>query len=304
MDTQHLDFRLPSERDLRKLDAICEKALWYFLHSIGHDKCDPEHRCCASAMSKKLKYRVQNGLLPNYNHRYTAAAYLFSYHLSHCIMALWAFRAFFDRVGVPNVLYVCDVGAGTGAARVGLAAALLQRREFPSAIHFDACEPSDKMLAAGGFFWEALPQRVKRVVPRCSYREGAAALKQLPTEIRGRKDVLRVVTAFYLSLPYDNRAWDSVGEESKRNIQSARCRVSPHVGVFTAHSMKAGSLKKAVGDFARGADEFCIPSNSGAVVRLPSRSYMKLADDIGFDDPGSSWNAFKLPFETFVLQTL
>ena len=58
-----------------------------------------------------------------------AAAYLDTYHLPHCMMAYWAFKHLFGHVGVPNALYICDVGTGTGAARVGLALALLESKE-------------------------------------------------------------------------------------------------------------------------------------------------------------------------------
>ena len=141
----------------------------------------------------------------NYSDPYVAAAYLVKYHLSHCIMAYWAFGLLFDRVGVSNALYVCDVGAGTGAARVGLALALSERSESLSAIHFDAVEPSAAMRDAGSFFWKALPRSVKAHVPRCGYREGDAVPEQLPDI---RDDALRVVTAFHLSLPW---GW-SLGE--------------------------------------------------------------------------------------------
>ena len=188
------------------------------------------------------------------------------YHLSHCMMAYWAFKLLFDRVGVPDTLHVCDVGAGTGAARVGLALALSQRREFPSAIHFDAVEPSCAMHRAGNAFWNALPQEVRRVVPRCDYGEDAAALKQLPPKIRDRDDALRVVTAFHLSLPWDSEHQGNFGD-AQDSFQSTRCSirsaldlVSPDVGLFTANSNKAGSLRKALEDSLVGPIIFLFPN--------------------------------------------
>ena len=273
-------FMLPNWGVLRGLDKAHEQGFRRFLGAIRHDKRNPEHRRRASSALVTLKDGLAgNGLLPDYDDPYVAAAYVVSYHLSHCIMAYWAFGHLLDRVGVPNALYVCDVGAGTGAARVGLALALLQREECPSTVHFDASEPSDMMRKAGECFWEALPPeaRSRCVVPRCGYREDADLPEQLPPEIRGRDDALRVVTAFHLSLPYDNQPWGNVGKDAKSNIQSVLDWVSPHVGVFTAHGGKAASLKQAVGGFARWADSssarwFDIPHDCGAVSR-PSRFY-------------------------------
>ncbi len=220
---------------------------------------------------------------PDYDDPYVAAAYVVKYHLSHCMMAYWAFRILFKRVGVPNTLYVCDVGAGTGAARVGLALALSKRKKSPPIIHFDAVEPSAAMCRAGNAFWKDLPPEIADLVarPGCGYRPYLAVPKQLPA-MATHDDVLRVVTAFHLSLPY-GKGWGNVGKDARHSIQSALHLVSshPHVGVFTAHSGKAGSLKQAVGDYDC---KFRIPRRLNRASGS-SQFYTACAKALGFNVP-------------------
>ena len=219
------------------------------------------------------------GPSPDYDDdHYVAAAYMVKYHLSHCMMAYWAFKLLFDRVGVPDTLYVCDVGAGTGAARVGLALALSKPKEAPSTVYFNAIEPSGWMRDAGNAFWQAWRADTDPI-----YWEDGARPERLPVI---QDDALRVVTAFHLSLPWDSAhqgnfgdARDSV-QSARRSIQSALDLVSPDVGLFTANSNKAGSLKRALDDFAPGADDFPIPEH--IPVSRPSRFYTACAEGLGF----------------------
>ena len=281
------------------LDKLHEQGFRDFLLYIDHDKNNHDHRCRASeALATLMEVLAQNRQPPDYGDPYVAAAYLVKYHLSHCSMAYWAFKHLLGHIGsIPNTLYVCDVGAGTGAARVGLTAALLKSKEHceksPPTIHFDAVEPSCAMRTAGGFFWDALPPEAKsrRIVPRCGYREGAELPEQLPPEIRDRDDTLRVVTAFHLSLPYSDPC-GNVGD-AKSSIQSALDLVCPDFGVFTAHHGKATPLKRAVGEYDC---EFPIPRDHEGV---PDRSqfYTACAEELGFKVPDGSpvrdWSRYR-----------
>lgn len=294
MNTRHpeapktrVTFTLPSPGVLRRLDQAHEQGFRRFLRDIGHNARNLAHRRRASeALVTLMKGLSGEGPPPDYDgDHYVAAAYMVKYHLSHCMMAFWAFKLLFDRVGVPRTLYVCDVGAGTGAARVGLTLALSKPNEAPSTVYFSAVEPSGWMRDAGSAFWQAW-----RADTDFIYWEDDARPERAPDI---QDDVLRVMTAFHLSLPFDNRPWDSVGEESKRNIQSALRLVSPHVGLFTAHrrenpsySSKVESLKKALDRFARRADEFPIPEKIR--VRRPSPFYTACAEGLGFKMPEDS----------------
>ena len=311
-----MTFTLPSEGVLRRLDQAHEQGFRSFLGAICHDKRNPAHRRRAStALVTLMKGLNGEGPFPDYDDPYVAAAYVVKYHLSHCMMAYWSFKNLLGHVGsIPNRLYVCDVGAGTGAARVGLALVLSERKESPS-IHFDAIERSCTMHRAGNAFWNALPQEVRCVVPRCDYGEDAAGLKQLPPEIRGRDDALRVVTGFHLSLPYDNEHWVGI-DSAERSTRSALDLACPHIGLFTANSNKKDALAWVVDgpapldDRARWDDslstKYDIP-NDHEGVRDNSRFYRACAGDLGFTlsegSPVREWSRhrFSLPKDSVLL---
>ena len=219
---------------------------------------------CLSEPSERLKddlIREQPLDDAYYDDSIMAAAYLKEYHVPHCIMAYCAFGelfGYFDRLGDPDELYVRDVGAGTGAARVGLALALLERekerKEYPSTIYFDAFEPSRAMRAAGDIFADHLSGRVGEIVASFDYHDDYAAGQtcrkcSLPLAQPGTQ---RVVTAFHLSLPYHNllRRGDYIeaAQRARSTIQSALRLVSPHIGLFTVNSKKKDSLAWAVCD--------------------------------------------------------
>ena len=269
----HATFVLPSQGMLCALDRAHEQGFRRFLRDIGHNERNPAHRRRAStALVELINGVAGEELPPDYDDPYVAAAYLVKYHLSHCMMAYWAFGLLLDRVDVPSALYLCDIGAGTGAARIGLALALSRRKACPPTIYFNAIEPSGWMRDAGNAFWRLGGRMLISFIGR-----------RMPRRKRGRlpipntDDVLRVVSAFHLSLPWDGR-WGSVGKDAKSNIQSVLDLVSPHVGVFTCHLGKARSLTWALGDFTHWFD---IPSGCGA-VSVRSRFYTACAEALGF----------------------
>ncbi len=280
MDTRQ-PFALPSPGMLRRLDQAHEQGFRRFC-----DERNLDDRRRTSTALERLQNALKGNDPPDYNDTIVTAAYLVDYHPRHCMMAYWAFSLLFNRFSVHNDLYVCDVGAGTGAACVGLALALLgckkERKKLPSAIYFDAHEPSDMMRAAGNSFVDALPGRIGEMVASFDYDEYAAVsdiLPDVPERLRGNDDALRVVTAFHLSLPWYDDPFGYVGD-AETSLQSALCRVSPHVGLFTAHSDKEGSLTQALGDFARGAKRVCIPRTRGD---KPDHSqFYRYAKSLGF----------------------
>ena len=308
MDAQSLDFELPSQSVLRGLDEAHEQGFRRFCgaHNLYH-------HAHASGSLDMLQEKLKGDEPPDYDDPIVAAAYLLGYHLSHCMMTYWAFKHLFGHVGgIPNTLYVCDVGAGTGAARVGLALALLQLKDPPSTIYFHACEPSDMMHKAGTFFWKALrqsasaPERLlKQILPiDQNYWEYGTPPERLPDI---QDDALRVVTAFHLSLPYDD-PWRNdikstrLGKSARDSIQSALRLVSsyPHAGLFSANSNKARSLKQAVDDYDC---KFSIPSDHRGVRRDSSRLHTQCEEEFGFGvTEGWSRRRFGRPSGVLLLQ--
>ena len=157
--SEQITYDLPDAYLLRALDKAHEQGFRDFLHHNRHDKRCEAHRKQAADAMINLEKVVTGKSVPNYDGSYLAASYLVTYHLKHCILASCAFKSIFDQVGVPNTLYVCDVGAGTGAGRVGLTLALSKYGKQPE-IYFDAHEPAEAMRSAGTFFWRAFRDSV------------------------------------------------------------------------------------------------------------------------------------------------
>ena len=223
---------LPSNDVLSALDEAQERGFRAFLSDIGHSERNEADLRRASDALIALENGVR-GLGPDvdYDDPYTAAAYLVKYHLGHCILAYWSFKGFFDQFAVPDALYVCDVRAGTGSARVGLAMALSERVQFPT-VYFDVVEPSEAMRSAGNCFWKSLQEELTDI-PDCAYRESGTVPEKMSVELLN--DAFRMVTAFHLSLPYDNRPRDDVLTKSELSLQSACRLVSPDIGLFTCN---------------------------------------------------------------------
>ena len=115
---------------------------------------------------------------------------------------------------------------------------------------------------------------------------------------------LKIVTAFHLSLPWEN--W-KVEEHTINSVQSAICRTSPHLGLFTCHKDKWSSLRKVVGDYYDWDKEskISIPSD-GNGVKSRSTFYTRCAPNLGFQvDEGSKVNTwspyrFRLPKDSIL----
>ena len=194
------------------LDIPHTRGFISFLSQIKHDSECVENRSQASKALSSLIRDLSRGDIPDYNNHYIAASYIVQYHLSHCVLAYRAFKKFFDIVDFPDALYVCDVGAGTGAGRVGLALALSECPELPT-VYFDACEPSSAMLSAGSCFWSSLPNSLTSRVPDCAYRPRTTLPSDMPANLHG---ALRIVTAFHISLPYDSAGyWNDVDQSAQ-----------------------------------------------------------------------------------------
>ena len=266
---------LPGIDVLQLLDEAHEQGFRAFLSSIGHDgnaiSCRNEASRAARALNGIVKGRTGS---EGYRDPYIAAQYLVDYHLGHCILAYWTFQSHF-RNRVPDPLYICDVGAGTGAVRVGLALALSELSKRPK-VSFDAVEPSSAFLDAGNFFWAAFRTAVS--FSDFDYRE-FPDINAVPALSGSAEAAWRVLTAFHLSLPYQGE-WSSAGDAAQRSIQVALQKVSPNVEFYTCHSNKVGNLRKAIGVGRALRVDSVAPSNRS--TELVSGFYSRCVNELGF----------------------
>ena len=288
--SEQTTYDLPDACLLRALDKAHEQGFRDFLHHNRHDeRCEAHLKRAADAMIN-LEKVVTGKSVPNYDDSYLAAAYLVTYHLKHCILASLAFKSIFERVDVPNTLYVCDVGAGTGAGRVGLALALSKYSKQPE-IYFDAHEPAEAMRSAGTFFWRAFRNSVPDYFKH--YRQYPTPKN--PPELPA--NTVRVVTAFHLSLPWDDQ-WPLRGVEDVKSAKTLRevFRIAdPNLGIFTIHEEKKKALCRVVDDFYGWDKEFGadldIPNDLG--VKSKSPLYTDCAVDFGFEVPEAEGDPIK-----------
>ena len=225
------------------LNKAREKGLGDFRSDYGYDENCGKHKELLANAKKELLKTLKTNAAPDYDDPFIVDAYLGDYHLQHCRLAFWVFNYFFNRLGVvPNALYVCDVGAGTQAGCIGLASALRKYKEKP-AVYFDAYEPSDEMWNAGYCVWSAFRDSVGANFDPDPW---SALPHRLPDNLPA--NALRIVTAFHLSLPYNNNRWDEndIGKKALDSLEKAFCLVSPEYGLFTCHKDKEDSLNQAV----------------------------------------------------------
>lgn len=295
---------------LTQLDSAHLKGFTTFLTRINHNPKIPRHLYRASHALETLGEELRGNIVPDYKDNYVAAAYIVKYHLQHCVLAYWSFKTFFTRTGIPNSLYVCDIGAGTGAGRVGLALALAELQECP-AVYFDSVEPARAMLDAGSDFWQALPASLTSLVPNDQYRESGSMLGVAPSIPEG---TCRMVTAFHLTLPYNsgiNRYMvDDFG--SRSSIRQALNLVSPDVGVFTCHKRKDEALRQGVSSSTRWMNGFTvdidIPTDRNGLDNT-SHFYTDFVVPLGFEvSEGTSvsrWSRYRFspPSGVLLLRT-
>ena len=255
-----------------------EKGLSDFRSDYGYDEnCGKDRKLLANAEKKLRNTLTKTNDAPRYDDPFIVDAYLDTYHLQHCRLAYWVFKYFFNQFDVPNALYVCDVGAGTQAGCIGLALALSKYKEKP-AVYFDAYEPSDAMWNAGYCFWSAFRDSVGANFDPDPW-------DTLPHRLPDNLPVnaMRVVTAFHLSLPYNNK-WNenNIGERAQDSLKDAFHLVYPEYGLFTCPEKKDDSLRQAVDssyDWNEGkGSKPCIPDRIKPL--LPKESILLLREAV------------------------
>ncbi len=152
--------------------------------------------------------------------------------------------------GPPDALYVCDVGAGTGAGLVGLSLALSDWPQKPI-VYFDAVEPSDAMRRTGELFWKSF-SRIRNSKYDIVGKAGSVrAFKYTPDELPNLpNDALRIVSAFHLSFLYDVTSIESrrVFQSCHESVESVVSLVAPDHGLFTVNRNKVDSLARAANE--------------------------------------------------------
>ena len=223
---------------LRALDDAHVNGFRALMDGISRGECGQQKLSPSDALVH-LQDSLNQNFPTDYDDPHVAAAYMVSYHLSHCMMAYWSFSQLFRRVGIPNELYVCDIGAGTGAGVVGMQLALSVRRATPR-VYFDYCEPSLAMRYAGISFIAKLPDHLNSTYIGNHLRDVASVPDSLPDGLS--ENALRVVSAFHLSLPYDSQFCVTDLTEVRRSLQDAMDLTKPHACLFTCHRNKLESL--------------------------------------------------------------
>ena len=300
---------LPNRSALQALDAAHERGFRAFLLDARHNEQSLDHRKRASEALVELRDGLRvRGPDPDYNDPCVAAAYLVSYHLQHCALAYWSFKILFGQVDIPETLYVCDIGSGTGAGRVGLGLALNEHPSYVN-VYLDAVEPSKAMSQAGDYFWESFQGFVAD-----DLNSGYRSLQRLPTAIpKLPPETLRVVTGFHVSMPYDSNGgrlsyysmarYTSSGNllPGQKSIKLALNLVKPNAGIFTCHTGKEASLRDAVDSFPDWDEKhhpIAIPNDENG-VNSRSSFYTNCAEALGFavpqgeGSPVSTWSRYR-----------
>ncbi len=148
------------------------------------------------------------------------------------------------------VLYVCDVGSGTGAGLVGLSLALSDFNQKP-VLYFDSIEPSGAMRICGESFWKPFSKIRNNKYDIIGKTGLIRTLEQTPDKLPSLPDTtLCIVSGFHLSFPYDVTSIESsrVFQYSLNSIASAVSLAVPDHGLFTVNRNKMNSLERAVNE--------------------------------------------------------
>ena len=278
------------------LNVAAIQGFGQFLSSIGHNSNDKTYLHLASGAMNKLREGVRNNIPPDYDDDYIAAAYMVEYHLSHCALAYWAFSGLLNGMNrLPSALYVCDVGAGTGAGLVGLSLALSDLTQKP-VVYFHSVEPSKAMRRAGDWFRSAfILRKTYRIIGNTGLlRHFGSTPYELP-ELPG--DAIRIVSAFHLSFPYNTNSSKSlkVFGSCRKSLESAVSLVSPDHGLFTVNNKKQDSLKRAVRSVG-GWSRYDRESAPTDYTICGEHTFFKRAADFGFGFGSKNKNLYHRVF--------
>lgn len=274
---KELDFAIPRDL-LGELDHARQKSFHEFARHSSFSKSPGEFHPARFAVNE-LWQSLMGKSTPRYYDEYITGAYFILYQLRHCIMAFRTYVALLRRFNTLRELYVCDVGAGAEAGLIGLRLALGHTGERPL-VTFQSIEPSKNMHTAGMLMFNALTIDPIR---RFRHSRNQKAIATPPADIEA--GALRIVTAFHLSLPWNEPSFRVHNPDSgPTTLTRVLEAVDPDIYLGTCHSSKLDSFQHAVGrhrNFQRYTRQhFMIPT--GREVPSNSISSRNIAEKYGF----------------------
>ena len=266
---------LPGLAARELLDYAHKEGFAAYLAEIGHDRMAAADRQAAAVAVSELPQSILSNEGPDYSDPYVAAAYMVHYHLDHCVLAYWAFRSLLAETGLPEWIYVLDIGAGTGAGRVGLALALMEREARPEVV-FHSLDPGKAMCYCSRAFWRSFHKRCAS-----AHNFYCKTYPDFPDSgLKAPAAELRIVTGFHPTLPWNDR-FSGEFTAAMANIRWGIDLIQPQAELFTCHSGKDQVLEHAMGGNPDWPEVFSIPTGVGVEDR--SSFYTDLAPRMGFD---------------------
>ncbi len=176
---------------------------------------------------------------PNYSDSKIVSAYIQYYHLQHFGLVYQIFSKVVNLIRSlkSEHLYVCDVGAGTGAAFFGLESVLRGETDHFQ-VSFDVIEPSHPMYTALKLISKEYIKAFKSLsfdVPRRIKPEDDHSIYP-----KDSTHQIKIVTAFHLALPY--KITSNTPSKSIKMLESVLMQIKPNICLFTVNQKKWMSL--------------------------------------------------------------
>ncbi len=186
---------------------------------------------------------------PNYSDSKIVSAYIQYYHLQHFGMSYQIFSKVVNLIRSlkSEHLYVCDVGAGTGAAFFGLKS-VLRGETDRFQVSFDVVEPSHPMYTALKLISKEYTKEFKPLSFDFSYIKPEDD-QSISTKILRQQ--IKIVTAFHLALPY--KITSNTPNKSIKMLESVLMQIKPNICLFTVNQKKVDVLKRTVQGYLKNS---------------------------------------------------
>jgi len=199
---------------------------------------------------QNAKQQIINDLKGNTGPKYCdpkiVSAYIQYYHLQHMGMAYQVFFKVLSSIISLKIdqLYMCDVGAGTGAACFGLELAL---REATHSIQIilDIIEPSDPMYKASKCIFKEYKRNSKPL--KFKFPNRVKFEDHNSIRITAESCSIKIVTAFHLALPYQSALLKC--NQCAQTLKSVLNVIKPDICLFTVNENKKESIQSIVQEY-------------------------------------------------------